>query len=186
MHTTILDLQTLLHAQSKPTIITLTETKHRHIKSIWRHALKHYKLVYNPSLYSKQTKRTSAGTILAIHKDAYTNITPMQTPIPLQPYLSLALLQPTNGSKTIAASTYMPQYITPQGQQIYREVLDWQTKLLTDNHPDLPILRGGDLQATPHPNHNSHYPPSRNSAKPHLSPISETHIHPHTFPPIPP
>jgi len=39
MHTTIIDLQALLHTQTKPTIIALTETKHKHNKSIWRHIL---------------------------------------------------------------------------------------------------------------------------------------------------
>jgi hypothetical protein len=54
MHTTIIDLQSLLHAQPQPIIIALTETKHRHVKSIWRHTLKNNKLVFNPSLYKKK------------------------------------------------------------------------------------------------------------------------------------
>jgi hypothetical protein len=68
MHTKILDLQNILSKYPDPNIIALTETKHCHIKSIWRQALRNYKLVYNPSLYNKHTKSCSGGTILAIHK----------------------------------------------------------------------------------------------------------------------
>ena len=68
MHTTILYLQSLINTQPKPNLIALTETKHRHIKSIRRHTLRNYKLVYNPSHYDKKTKRALAGTILAIDK----------------------------------------------------------------------------------------------------------------------
>ncbi len=53
----------------------------------------------------------------------------------------------------------MPQLNSPQGQQTYRELLVWLTKLLNVNDPTLPILLEGDLQATPHPDHKSHYPP---------------------------
>ncbi len=53
----------------------------------------------------------------------------------------------------------MPQLNTPQGQQTYRKLLNWLTKHLNENHPNLPILLGGDLQATPHLDHNSHYLP---------------------------
>jgi hypothetical protein len=112
MHATIIDLQSLLHAQLQPTIIALAETKNRHNKSIWRYTLKNYKLVFNPFLYNKKTKRASAGTILAIHKAAYTNIQPIHTPTTLQPYLVVALIQLKYISKILAASTYMPQLNT--------------------------------------------------------------------------
>ena len=46
MHNTILDLNNIMNTKKKPTIIHLTETKHSHIKSIWRVALKDYKLIH--------------------------------------------------------------------------------------------------------------------------------------------
>jgi hypothetical protein len=80
MHTTIIDLQNILTTHPDPHIMALTETKHRNIKSIWRQTLKNYKLIYNPSLYNKLTKRCSGGTILAIHKNAYPTIQPIHIP----------------------------------------------------------------------------------------------------------
>ena len=97
MHTTILELQDLLNTNSKPQIIALTETKHRHIKSIWRHTIKNYKLVYNPSLYNKKTNHASGGAILAIRYDAYATIEPIAVPTPYQPCIAIALLQPGVG-----------------------------------------------------------------------------------------
>jgi len=44
------DLHNILTNQTDPYVIALTETKHRHIKSIWRQTLRTYKLVYSPSL----------------------------------------------------------------------------------------------------------------------------------------
>jgi len=101
MHTTIIDLQNVLTNQPDPHIIALTETKHHHIKSIWRQTLRNYKLVYNPSLCDKHTKRCSGGTILAIHKNAYSTIKPLHIP-PYQPYLAIALLTPKAGSDILA------------------------------------------------------------------------------------
>jgi len=92
MHTTILDLQKLLTNHLEPHIIALTETKHRHIKSVWRQTFRNYKLVYNPSLYNNHTKRCSGGTILAVHKSANTTMKPIQVPPPYHPYLAIALL----------------------------------------------------------------------------------------------
>jgi len=106
MHTTILDLQKLLTAHPDPHIIALTETKHRHIKSIWRQTLRNYKLIYNPSLYNKQTKRCSGGTILAIHKNAYSTMQSIHIPPPYQPYLAIALLTPKAGSAILAIAAY--------------------------------------------------------------------------------
>jgi hypothetical protein len=159
MHTTILNLQSHLNTQTKPNIIALIETKHRRIKSIWRHTLRNYKLASNPSHYKKKSKRASAGTILAIDKNTYTSIEPIQIPPTLQPYLAAALLQSKTGSQLLAISIYIPQTQTPQGQHTYQELLLWLTTLLNEKHPTLPILVGGDLQATPHQKHKSHYPP---------------------------
>jgi hypothetical protein len=91
--------------------------------------------------------------------ETYTIIEPIHTPATTQPYLAVALIQPKYGSKILAASAYMPQLNTLQGRQTYRDLLDWLTKLFNENYPNLPILMGGDLRVTPHPDHNSHYLP---------------------------
>ena len=161
MHTTLLDLQNILHKQATPQILALTETKHRHIKSIWRHTLRNYKLIYNPSLYNKSTKRASGGTILAIHTSTYKTIEPIRVPTPYQPYLSIAKLTPKLGNPIIAISAYLPQTNTHQGKQSYQDTLTWLSTLLTQEHPYLPILLGGDLQGTPAQNPTSQQPPHR-------------------------
>jgi len=125
MHTTLLDLQDILNKQTPPQILALTETKHRHIKSIWRHTLRNYKLIYNPSLYNKSTKRASGGSILAIHSPNYKNIEPIRVPPPYQPYLAIAKLTPKNGTPLIAISAYLPQLNTPEGKQSYQDTLNW-------------------------------------------------------------
>ena len=130
MHTTILDLQDLLNKQTKPQIISLTETKHRHIKSIWRHTLRDYKLIYNPSIYNRSTKLASGGAILAIHSPAYTNIEPIRVPVLYQPYLAIAKLTPKHGTNLTAISAYLPQSHTPHGKQAYHDILTWLTTLL--------------------------------------------------------
>jgi hypothetical protein len=112
MHTTILDLQNILTDHPDPHIIALTETKHRHLKSIWRQALRNYKLVYKPSLYNKHTKRCSGGTILAIQKNAYSTTKPLLIPPSYQPYLAIALLTPKAGSEILAIAAYPPQHQT--------------------------------------------------------------------------
>jgi len=157
MHTTILDLQNILTTQPSPNIISLTETKHRHIKSMLRHTLKGYKLVHNPSLYDKHTKRCTGGTLLAINTNTYSNIEPYQTPPHLQHHMAMALLTPKAGSKNIAISLYMPQHNTNQGSKTYNEVLKWLNTTLTRYLPHAAVILGGDLQATPstkHPSHN--------------------------------
>jgi len=124
MHTSILDLQDLLNTNSKPQIIALTETKHRHIKSIWRRTLKNYKLVYNPSLYNKiEDKRASGGVIVTIRSDAYTTIELIAVSTPYQPYIAIDLLQPGVGSKLITIAAYLPQPTTTQGKLEYQTIL---------------------------------------------------------------
>ena len=108
MHTSILDLQDILNTHTKPQNISLTETKHRHIKSIWRHTLKNYKLVYNPSLYNKKTKRASGGAILSIRSDAYNTIETVAVPTPYKPYIAIALFQPGVGTKIFTIAAYLP------------------------------------------------------------------------------
>jgi len=159
MHTTILDLQKLLTNHPEPHIIAPTETKHRHIKSIWRQTLSNYKLVYNPSLYNKHTKRCFGGTILAVHKSAYTTIKPIQVPPPYHPYLAIALLTPKVGSEIRVISNYLPQHQSTPDTHTYRETLNKLRTLLTTEQPNTPVLLGGDLQAMPSPHHDSYYKP---------------------------
>jgi endonuclease/exonuclease/phosphatase (EEP) superfamily protein YafD len=155
MHTTILDLKKILDTHPEPHIIALTETKHRHIKSIWRHTLKNYKLVYNPSHCDKQTQRCSGGTILAIHKNAYPTIKPIHVQSQYQPYLAIALLTPKTGSDILAIAAYLPQHQTRKDTQTYQDTLQWLQTLLKTEHAHTPVLLGGDLQATPSPQHDS-------------------------------
>jgi hypothetical protein len=131
MHTTIIDLQNLLNAYPDTHIIALTETKHRHVKSIWRQALRNYKLVYNPSLYDKQAKRFSGGTILAVHKNAYKTINPLRIPSQYQPYLAISLLTPNRGSNILAIAAYLPQHKTTTESQTYHDTLQWLHTLLS-------------------------------------------------------
>jgi len=119
MYTTIIDLQNIITTQPDPHIIALTETKHRYIKFIWRQTLRNYKLVHNPSLYNKHTKRCSGGAILAIHKNAYSTIKPLHIPPTYQPYLAIALLTPKAGSEILAIAAYLPQHQTKLENQTY-------------------------------------------------------------------
>ena len=68
-----------------------------------------YKLVYNPSLYNKKTKRASEGAIIVIRSDAYVTIEPIPVPTRSQPYLTIALLQPGVGTELITIAAYLPQ-----------------------------------------------------------------------------
>jgi len=145
MHTTIKDLHKILTTQPDPHIIALTETKHRHIKSIWRQTLRNYKLVFDPSHYNKHTKRCSGGTILAIQKNAYSTIKPLYIPPPYQPYLAIALLTPKAGSEILAIVAYLPQHQTKIENQTYKDTLHWLHILLTIEHPNIPVLLGRDL-----------------------------------------
>jgi hypothetical protein len=185
MHTTILDLQKLLITHSDPHILALTETKHRHIKTIWRQALRNYRLIYNPSLYNKSTKRCSGGTILAIHKNACQTIQPLHIPPQYQPYLAIALLTPKTGSEILAIAAYLPQHLTKIDTQIYHDILHWLNNLLTSEHAHTPVLLGGDLQATNSPQHDSFYKPLAdlitNTQLKHLGdPLTPTYTPNHT------
>ena len=159
MHTTIIDLQNLLTNQTDPHIIALTGTKHYHIKFIWHQTLKNYKLVYNPSLYNKNTKRCPGGTILAIHKNAYHTIKPIYVSPPYHPYLAIAPLTPKIRSEILAIAACLPQHQTKLGIQTYQDTLHWLHTLLTTDHPNTPVLFGGDLQANHSPHHDSFYKP---------------------------
>jgi hypothetical protein len=145
MHITIVDLQNILTNQPNLHIIALTETKHRHIKSSWRQALRNYKLVYNSSLYDKHTKRCSSGTILAIHKNAYSIIKTLHIPPTYQPYLAIAPLTPKAGSEILAIAAYLPQHHTSLEDETYQNIIHLLHTLLTTEHPNTPTLLGGEL-----------------------------------------
>jgi len=150
MHTTILDLEKILTDHPEPHIIARTETKHCHIKSFCRQTLKHYKLVYNPSLYTKHTKRCSGGTILAVHKSAYLTIKPLHIPPPYKPYLAIALLTPRAGFEILAIAAYLPQHQSKPDTHTYQVTLHWLHTLLTSEHPNTSVFLGGTYRL-PHP-----------------------------------
>ncbi len=120
MHNTILDLQLIMNTQKKPTIIHLMETKHIHIKSIWREVLKDYKLIHTYSTLDPTTHRISGGAILAARRGTYKEITAIPTPSHIGDYIFAATLTPYDGSPIIAISAYMPQLHT-NGRTIYTE-----------------------------------------------------------------
>jgi hypothetical protein len=131
---------------------------------MWRHTLKGYKLVHNPYLYNKHTKRCTGGTILAINTTTYSSIEPYQTPSHLQHHIATALLTKKAGSKIIAISLYIPQHNTTQVNKTYNEVLHWINKTLTKDLPHAAVILGGDLQATPSVGH----PLTQSSTRPLL------------------
>jgi hypothetical protein len=122
MHTTILDLHALVKAYPTPHILALPETKQKHIKSIWRHTLRNYKLIHNPPLYNNKTKRASGGVILAVNTTSYAKIKPLHVPTSFQPYLAVAFLYLKTGSKLLAAATYFPQTHKAQGRNTYQHL----------------------------------------------------------------
>jgi hypothetical protein len=112
-----------MNSQKKPTIIHLTETKHSHVKSIRREALKDYKLFHTHHTNDPTTNRRSGGTILAAKRDTYKGVTAIPTPPHIGDYISPATLTPYNGSPIIAISAYMPQLQTKAKDTIYTEIL---------------------------------------------------------------
>ncbi len=123
MHNTILDLQIIMNTQKKPTIVHLTETKHSHIKSIWREVLKDYKLIHTFPTLDPTTNSRSGGTILAARRDTYKEVTSIPTPPHIGDYISAATLNPHEESPIIAISAYMPQLHTKAKATIYTDIL---------------------------------------------------------------
>ena len=80
MHNTILYMHHILNTQIKPTIIHLTETKHSHIKSIWRDALKDYKLIHTYPTLDPTPNRISGKPILAARREIYKEATAISSP----------------------------------------------------------------------------------------------------------
>jgi hypothetical protein len=125
MHNTTLDLQHITNTPKKPTIIHLMETKHSHIRSIWREVLKDCKLIHTYPTLDPTTNRRSGGTILAARRDTYKKVTAIPTPLHIGDYISAATLTPYDGSPIIAISAYMPQLHTKAKDTIYAEILTW-------------------------------------------------------------
>jgi len=149
MHNTILDLQHIMNTQKKPSIIHLTETKHSHIKSIWREELKYYKLVHTRPTLEPNTNIRSGGTILAVRRDTYKEVTAIPTPSHIGDYISAATLTPYDGSPIIAISAYMPQLHTEAKDTIYTEILAWIHMEIMSKFLMVTALMSGDLQSTP-------------------------------------
>jgi hypothetical protein len=105
MHNTILDLHHIINSEIRPTQLYLTDTKHSHIKSIWREALKDYKLTPIPPTLDPSTNRRSVGTILATRRDVYKEATRIQAPPHLTDYLKASTITPHDGSPIIAITT---------------------------------------------------------------------------------
>jgi len=123
MHTAILGLHHILTTPTKSTLRNLTETKPINIKSIWRETLQKYKLIHTSSRLDHNTNRRSAGTVLAIRRDAYKNDTTIPTPIHLRDYITVATLIPHDGSSNSAISAYMLQINTKEQEAVYNEQL---------------------------------------------------------------
>ena len=138
-----------MSTQKKLTILHLTETKHIHIKSIWREALTKYKLIHSHPTLDPAKNRRSGGTILAARRDTYKEVTEIPTPPHIGDYISAATLTPYDGSPIIAISTYMPQLHTKAKHNIYTEILSWINMEIISKFPTMTTLLGGDLQSTP-------------------------------------
>jgi hypothetical protein len=139
-----------MNTQKKPTIKHLTETKHNHIKSIWKEVLNtDYKLIHAYPTLDPTTNRRSGETILAARRDTYKKVTAIPRPSHIGDYISAATLTPYDGSPTIAISAYMPQLHTKAKDTIYTEILTWiHTDIISEFHT-VTTLMAGDLQATP-------------------------------------
>jgi hypothetical protein len=149
MHNPILDLHHILNQLTKTTIIDLTETKHKHIKSIWIEALKDYKLIHTYPTLDPTTNRKSGGTKLTVRKDTCKDSNAISPPPHIGDYIAAATLTPHDGSPIIAISVYMPQLHTKAQDTIYTEILTWIHTEITSKFPTMTTLMGGDLQATP-------------------------------------
>jgi len=159
MHNTILDLHRILNSKQKPTIIHLTETKHSHIKSIWRESLKDYRLTHTPPRLDPDTLRRSADTILATRRDVCKEANPIQTPTNLKDYINAAEIIPHDGTPIITITAYMPQLHNKAQEKLYLDILTWVQQEIIPKHKHKIILMGGDFQATPEPgNERSHHP----------------------------
>jgi len=148
MHNTIIDLHQILKTQTKPTTLHLTKTRHIHIKSIWREALKDYKLIHTCPTLDPNTNRRSGGTILAVSRDTYKDANGISPPPHIGDYISAAKLTPQDGSPIISVSAYMQQRRTKAQDTIYAEILTWIHTEIISKFSTMTILMGGNLQAT--------------------------------------
>ena len=149
MHNTILDLQHIMNTQKNTSIIHLTETRHSHIKSVWREVLKDYKLVHTHPILDPTTNRRSGGTILSVRRDTYKEVTAIPPPSHIGDCIFAATLTPYDASPIIAISAYMPQLHTKAKDTIFTEIITWINTEIRSKFPTVSTLMGGDLQATP-------------------------------------
>ena len=156
MRTSIIDLCTRLQTHS-PAVISLTETKHERVNSLWRQLLGDYKLIHHPVTPDPETGRCSAGTILAVRRSLFSTSERLPIPMPMRPYIAAAIVTPHIGTPFIVISLYMPQLDTPQHRETYGEVLT-TVEEIRQQHTEKTIYIGGDLQATPEPDSSSYHP----------------------------
>ena len=149
MSSSIGDLSPMM-TQYQPEIVALTETKHKGVKPIWRHALHGYKLIHKPLDTAASTNRKRGGSILAIKQSAFKNIEALDPPAPLHNYIAAALKTPHAGKQILAVSAYMPQLHLPSDKANYTLCIQW----ILDHaqHPNRTCYIGGDFQASPAPN----------------------------------
>jgi hypothetical protein len=166
---------------TKTTIIHLTETKHSHIKSAWREVLKDYKFIHTHPTLDPTTKRRSGGTILAVRRDTYKEVTTLPTPPHIGDSISAATLAPHDGSTIIVISAYMSQLNNKAKDTIYTEILAWIHTEIISKFSMVTTLMGGDIQAIPTEEaERSYYAPLNQFCKEtsltHITP-SEIHIY---------
>ena len=118
MHNTILDLHHILSTPTKPTILHLTETKHSHIKSIWKEALK--KLYTHPHITEIRPRHKSK---INMHYPSHTKrhlqpTTKISAPIHLRDFITAATLTPHKGFPIIATSAHMPKIHTKEQEAL--------------------------------------------------------------------
>ena len=151
MHSSYLDLVLTLRRTS-PTVISLTETKHNRIQSIWSELLREYKIIHHIPPQNPASGLHPAGTILCVKRAHFKTIEQVPTPKPLQGHIATARALSTTGKNFLFISVYMPQLRdTRTYGEVIRHVLH-----ISDAHPHHHLYVGGDLQATPLPTHKSY------------------------------
>jgi hypothetical protein len=83
---------------------------------------------------------------------------PPHNPLTLPSIPSHLPIDTQTGSALLAMTAYLPQHTTINGNQTYNGTLRWLTELLTNEHPNSPVLMEGDIHATPIPHTSPHQP----------------------------
>jgi len=150
MHSTVVDIVRLLeHSNISPDILSLTETKHTHINSLWRNILHDFKILHYPPQVNPDTRKPSGGTALAVKKSSFRTTCAIDVPKDLRSHLVAAIITPHAGTPIIAISVYMPQLReSRQKLDLYWTILKWIIITCNDTHKDKVPYVGGDFQAT--------------------------------------